>query len=234
MIPDDNAVTELAAVLARVGRYRFPVHLTRTTRYFLERMSDLLQVPFDPGDLEPLLGRLGPMARLIGASIANTANPTQMHSGMKVNIIPGEATATIDGRFVPGQEEQFTNVMEELLGDRVEYEWIVHNQAVETSFDGPLVSDVTCALRAEDPDAELVPFMLSAGTDAKSFARLGMKCLGFTPLKLPPDMDFSSLFHGVDERVPVESLRFGVRVLDRLLTGESPPPSGERLSTSVS
>ncbi|WP_030490233.1 M20/M25/M40 family metallo-hydrolase [Micromonospora chokoriensis] len=221
MLPDHNAVAELAEAVARVGRHRFPIHLTDTTRSLLRDLSSFLELPFDAKDPEPLLAQLGPMARLIGASIANTANPTFMRAGQKVNVIPGEAVAMIDGRFLPGQEEEFDRVMGELLGDAFECEPIVRRPAVETSFDGPLIKDISEALTAEDPIAHPLPYMLSAGTDAKSFDRLGMKCVGFTPLRLPSDMDFSSLFHGVDERVPVDSLQFGVRVLDRLLSGRS-------------
>jgi len=76
---------------------------------------------------------------------------------------------------------------------------------------------MAAALRAEDPAARAVPYMLSGGTDAKAFTKLGIRCFGFAPLKLPADLNFSALFHGIDERVPVEGLRFGVRVLDRLL-----------------
>jgi len=64
-----------------------------------------------------------------------------------------------------------------------------------------------------------VPYLMSGGTDAKSFSLLGIRCFGFAPLRLPPDLDFMSLFHGIDERVPVDALRFGVRVLDRFLSG---------------
>ena len=88
---------------------------------------------------------------------------------------------------------------------------------METTFDGPMVDAMVAALKAEDDAARPVPFTMSGGTDAKSFQRLGMRCFGFSPLRLPPDLDFASLFHGVDERVPVEALRFGCRVLHRLL-----------------
>ena len=76
---------------------------------------------------------------------------------------------------------------------------------------------MTSALVAEDPDARVIPYCMSGGTDAKSFSRLGMRCFGFAPLRLPPDLDFSGMFHGIDERVPIDALRFGVRVLDRFL-----------------
>jgi acetylornithine deacetylase/succinyl-diaminopimelate desuccinylase-like protein len=96
-------------------------------------------------------------------------------------------------------------------------EYVQHHPAVETTFDGPLVEAMKAALVAEDPGAHPVPYMLSGGTDAKAFAKLGMRCFGFSPLRLPADLNFAALFHGIDERVPVEGLKFGARVLDRFL-----------------
>ena len=99
----------------------------------------------------------------------------------------------------------------------VRREPVHHDIAVETSFDGDLVAAMTGALLAEDPAGRVVPYCLSGGTDAKSFARLGIRCFGFAPLRLPQDLDFAGMFHGVDERVPVGALQFGVRVLDNFL-----------------
>ncbi len=158
------------------------------------------------------------MARMIGAVIRNTTNPTMLDAGYKANVIPSRAEATIDARFLPGQEDVLLNVIDELLGDGVEREFIVHDIAVETSFDGALVDAMSAALRAEDPGAFPVPYLMSGGTDAKSFSTLGMRCFGFSPLLLPPELDFTALFHGIDERVPIDGLRFGVRVLDRFLS----------------
>ncbi|HYT09198.1 MAG TPA: M20/M25/M40 family metallo-hydrolase [Mycobacteriales bacterium] len=219
---DDNAVTRLAEAVARIGRYEFPVVLTKTVRQFLDRLSEVLGVDIDPGaagrdEIDALLGRFGGMARMIGATLSNTANPTMLKAGYKSNVIPGTATATVDGRFLPGQEEEFERQVDALLGSGVVREWIHRDQAVETDFDGPLVDAMAAALRAEDRAALPVPYTMPGGTDAKSFERLGMRCFGFSPLLLPPDLDFAALFHGIDERVPEEGLRFGVRVLGRFL-----------------
>jgi acetylornithine deacetylase/succinyl-diaminopimelate desuccinylase-like protein len=217
MISDDNAVTALCEAVARLGRHEFPLVLTPTVRVFLGELGEALGVEFDLDDLQSTVTKLGPIARMIGATLRNTVNPTQLRAGEKVNVIPGEATAYVDGRYLPGQEEEFVRQLDEILGPDIRREWIVHDDAVETGFDGALVEAMAAALRAEDPIARPVPYMLSGGTDAKSFARLGIRCFGFSPLLLPADLDFSGMFHGVDERVPVESLRFGVRVLDRFL-----------------
>lgn len=217
MIHRDNAITELSEAVARVGRHKFPVRVTKTTRAFLDELGDALGTELDPEDMQSTLAKLGGIAKLIGASLSNTANPTQLNAGYKVNVIPGEATAHIDGRFLPGHEEEFLSDLDRLLGPNVRREDLHADKAVETSFDGALVEAMQASLVAEDPTAKAIPFMLSAGTDAKSFDDLGIRGFGFVPLKLPPELDFAGMFHGVDERVPVDGLKFGVRVLDRFI-----------------
>ncbi|WP_150249184.1 M20/M25/M40 family metallo-hydrolase [Nocardiopsis deserti] len=217
MVNTDNAVTELAAAVARLGEHRFPVQLTPTVRTFLEEICEEFGIPFDDRDVDATVARLGPIARMIGATLRNTLNPTVLGGGYKANVIPGEATAQVDGRFLPGTEDAYFAEIDRLLGPKVSREFIHHLPAVETSFDGGLVSAMSESLLAEDPGAKAVPYCLSGGTDAKSFSRLGVRNYGFAPLQLPPELDFAGMFHGVDERVPVEGLRFGVRVLDRFV-----------------
>jgi acetylornithine deacetylase/succinyl-diaminopimelate desuccinylase-like protein len=217
MIHRDNAITELSEAVARVGRHRFPVRVTKTTRAFLDELGDALGTELDPEDMESTLAKLGGIAKLIGATLSNTANPTQLNAGYKVNVIPGEATANIDGRFLPGFEEEFLADLDRILGPKVRREDVHSDKALETTFDGALVEAMQSALLAEDPAAKAVPYMLSGGTDAKSFDDLGIRGFGFAPLKLPPELDFAGMFHGVDERVPVDGLQFGVRVLDRFI-----------------
>ncbi|MEU9449280.1 M20/M25/M40 family metallo-hydrolase [Streptomyces sp. NPDC048277] len=217
MIHRDNAITELSEAVARLGRHEFPVRVTKTTRAFLDELGDALGTELDPEDMQSTLARLGGIAKLIGATLSNTANPTQLNAGYKVNVIPGEATAHVDGRFLPGHEEEFLADLDRILGPNVVREDVHSDKALETSFDGALVEAMQSSLLAEDPTAKAVPYMLSGGTDAKSFDDLGIRGFGFAPLKLPPELDFAGMFHGVDERVPVDGLQFGVRVLDRFI-----------------
>jgi acetylornithine deacetylase/succinyl-diaminopimelate desuccinylase-like protein len=217
MINDDNAVTELTEAVARLGRHRFPIRVTRTVRAFLGELSEVLGIALDPDDIETTVAKLAPIARLLGATLRNTANPTMLAAGYKVNVIPGRAEAYVDGRFLPGHEEEFFAELDELLGPQIRREFVNHDIAVETDFSGDLVDAMAAALAAEDPGARAIPYTVSAGTDAKSFSRLGIRCFGFSPLRLPPDLDFAGMFHGVDERVPVDALTFGTRVLDRFL-----------------
>ncbi|MFK4541961.1 acetylornithine deacetylase/succinyl-diaminopimelate desuccinylase-like protein [Streptomyces tendae] len=217
MIHRDNAITELSEAVARLGRHKFPVRVTKTTRAFLDELGDALGTELDPEDMDGTIAKLGGIAKFIGATLSNTANPTQLGAGYKVNVIPGEATAHVDGRFLPGYEEEFLADVDRILGPLVRREDVHANKAVETTFDGALVDAMQSALVAEDPAAKAIPYMLSGGTDAKSFDELGIRGFGFAPLKLPPELDFAGMFHGVDERVPVEGLQFGVRVLDRFI-----------------
>ncbi|PWU44117.1 hypothetical protein DLE60_03885 [Micromonospora globispora] len=216
-IHDDNAVTALAEAVARIGRHRFPVTVTATVKAFLEEVAEVLGVDVDPDDPETAIAKLGPIANIIGATIRSTANPTRLAAGYKDNVIPGRATATIDCRSLPGQSEMLEAQLRELIGPDIDIEYIQRQPALETTFDGDLVAAMSAALRAEDPGARPVPYMLSGGTDAKAFSQLGIRCFGFAPLRLPADLNFSGLFHGIDERVPVDGLQFGVRVLDRFL-----------------
>ncbi|HEY7224051.1 MAG TPA: M20/M25/M40 family metallo-hydrolase [Micromonosporaceae bacterium] len=216
MVHDDNAVTALAEAVARVGRHRFPVRLTGPARDFLVELGDALGFEVDLEAPEAALAKLGTIAPIIGSTLRNTANPTRLAAGYKENVIPSRASATIDCRTLPGEHESFLDQLREVVGDEIDIEVVERLPPVQTSFDGPLVAAMTAALRAEDPGARPLPYMLSGGTDAKSFATLGMRCFGFTPLRLPPELNFAALFHGIDERVPIDGLRFGARVLDRL------------------
>jgi acetylornithine deacetylase/succinyl-diaminopimelate desuccinylase-like protein len=217
LVHEDNAVTRLAQSVSRIGECQWPVIITDTVRATIDGLNAATGLSLDAEDPDSWLPLLGPAARMIGATIRNTANPTMLDAGYKANVIPSRAEATIDARFLPGQEQALLETIDSLLGEGVVREEIVADIAVETSFDGALVQAMCAALRAEDPGAIAIPYLMSGGTDAKSFSTLGMRCFGFGPLLLPPDLNFMSLFHGIDERVPVDGLTFGVRVLERLL-----------------
>jgi len=218
MVHDANAVTWLADAVSRIGNHRWPLVITDTVRAMVQGLGEVIGHDLDPDKPDEWLPLLGGAARMVGATIRNTTNPTMLHAGYKANVIPSSAEATIDCRFVPGQHDEMLATIDDLLGEHVERETQVSDIAVETSFDGALVDGMIGALRAEDPGAVVLPYLMSGGTDAKSFSTLGMRCFGFSPLLLPPDVDFMAMFHGIDERVPVDGLKFGVRVLDRLLS----------------
>jgi acetylornithine deacetylase/succinyl-diaminopimelate desuccinylase-like protein len=217
MVNDDNAVTRLSAAVARIGAHEWPVRLTPSMQTLLAAVGELAGIEPTPENAEALVEEFGGAARMLGAVIRNTANPTMTRAGYKVNVIPTEATAYVDGRFLPGYEDEFLATIAELCGEGVEQSWVSYQPPWETPYDADLVDAMTRSLLAEDPGAQVAPFLMSGGTDAKHFTKLGMRSYGFTPLRLPADLDFTALFHGVDERVPVDALLFGARVFDRFL-----------------
>lgn len=219
LIHEDNAVTHLSEALARIGRYAWPLDITPTVEALLKGVADLTGEEYapEPEVVARLIGHLGSVARFVEPTVRNTANPTQLNAGYKTNVIPNSAEAVVDTRFLPGDQEEVLDKIEELAGPRVKVESIVTDVALEQPFDAPLVDKMIEALHSEDPGAPILPYALSGGTDNKSMSRLGIRGYGFAPLRLPPELDFPALFHGVDERVPIEGLGFGVRVLERFL-----------------
>ncbi|WP_454790685.1 M20/M25/M40 family metallo-hydrolase [Mycolicibacterium lutetiense] len=219
MVHDDNAVTEIADAVAKLGRHQFPLVLTESVQQFLTAVSEETGYDLDPNspDLEGSIAKLGGIARIVGATLRDTANPTMLKAGYKANVIPATAEAMVDCRVLPGRKEAFERELDELLGPNITRTWERDLPSVETTFDGDLVDAMNAAILAVDPDARTVPYMMSGGTDAKAFVRLGIRCFGFAPLRLPPELDFAALFHGVDERVPVDALQFGAGVLEHFL-----------------
>ncbi|WLQ39508.1 M20/M25/M40 family metallo-hydrolase [Streptomyces sp. NBC_01260] len=216
-----NAVSTLAAAVARIGAHEWPVRLTPTVRAALTEIAALHGIHPDldaPGfDVDELLGKIGPAAALVEPTVRNSTNPTMLEAGYKVNVIPGHATAFIDGRMVPGGEDEFHATMDRLTGPSVDWEFHHREIALEAPVDSPTYAKLRAAVERFDPDGHVVPYSMSGGTDAKQFSRLGITGYGFSPLKLPVGFDYQALFHGVDERVPIEALHFGVRVLDHYL-----------------
>jgi acetylornithine deacetylase/succinyl-diaminopimelate desuccinylase-like protein len=217
VVHEDNAVTALCEAVARLGNHRFPLVMTDSMQEFLTAVGEETGLDFSGDHLEDAVAKLGALARIIGATLRDTANPTMLDAGYKPNVIPSSAQAVVDCRVLPGRQAAFEREVDELLGPDITREWVVHQPPVETTFEGDLVAAMDAAILQEDPGARTVPYMMFGGTDAKAFCKLGMRCFGFSPLQLPPDLDFGSLFHGIDERVPVDGLIFGVRVLDRFL-----------------
>jgi acetylornithine deacetylase/succinyl-diaminopimelate desuccinylase-like protein len=213
----DNAVTKLSQAVARIGNYEWPQLETRTGEIFFRKIAELTGEKYDPKNVEPLLKHLGPVIKMLGATIQNTANPTMLEAGYKANVIPQTASAVIDGRFLPGFENDLHDTIKKLAGDDIEIEFVARDIALEVEFSGKLVEAMIAAIAAEDPEGIPVPYLMSGGTDNKALSDLGITGYGFTPLKLPEDLDFSALFHGVDERIPIEGLKFGARVMYEFL-----------------
>ncbi|WP_327726995.1 M20/M25/M40 family metallo-hydrolase [Streptomyces sp. NBC_00487] len=215
-----NAITRLAAAIARIGAHDWPLRLTPTVRAALTELAALYGVEADlddQGGVDRLLDKLGPAAALVEATVRNSANPTMLEAGYKINVIPGEAVAHVDGRYLPGGEDEFRETLDRLTGPDVEWEYEHREVALQAPVDSTTYARMRSAVEEFAPEGHVVPYCMPGGTDAKQFSRLGITGYGFSPLKLPEGFDYAALFHGVDERVPVEALHFGVRVLDRFL-----------------
>ncbi|MEU6734246.1 M20/M25/M40 family metallo-hydrolase [Streptomyces physcomitrii] len=221
----ENALMRLSEAVVRIGGHRWPLRLTPTVKAALGELAAVYGIEgADPAamdaasfDADALVDRLGPARSLVEPVLRNSTNPTMLDAGYKVNVIPGEATAFIDGRFLAGAEEEFRSTLDELTGPYVDWEFHHHEVALQSPVDSPAFKQMRAAVEAFAPEGRVVPYCMSGGTDAKQFSRLGITGYGFAPLKLPEQFDYQALFHGVDERVPVEALHFGVRVLDRFL-----------------
>ena len=219
-VQSDNPVVTLAEAVAAIGNHQWPVEYTKTTRALFEQLSELTGIPFDEDDPQEILEATGSTAKFIAATLQNTSNPTLLEAGYKHNVVPGEAAALVDARTLPEQDEKVAAVLRELAGEKVRFDLQNAGPSIELPFSGRLVEDMVAALRAEDPEAVILPYMLGGGTDNKHLSRLGISGYGFAPLQLPAELDFTGMFHGVDERVPVEALRFGVRTLHRFLAAQ--------------
>ncbi|WP_349827825.1 M20/M25/M40 family metallo-hydrolase [Brevibacterium litoralis] len=216
-INDDNPVTKLAEAVARIGTHEWPTRLPKATQMLLEGVSELTGIPFTAETYGELLAELGSVEKFVGATLRNTSNPSMMNAGYKQNVIPGTASALIDCRTLPGEHESLIETVSELAGPDVTIERDIDKQALESPTSGEFFDAMERALLAEDPDAVVLPYTLSGGTDNKALAPLGIEGYGFAPLQLTADLDFPAMFHGVDERVPVSALTFGCRVLGRFM-----------------
>ena len=213
MMNSQNALTSLSEAVAKIGRFEWPQRYTSTVKKLFRKVAEATGKEYNESDLRPLLKEIGPVARMIGATLQNTANPTQLDAGYKANVIPQKAHAVIDGRFLPGYEDELNQTIRDIVGPDITIETITRDIALEVDFEGPLVEAMIASILAQDPEGIPVPYLMSGGTDNKALSELGIVGYGFSPLRLPAELDFMALFHGADERVPLAAIRFGVRTL---------------------
>ncbi|WP_241095355.1 MULTISPECIES: M20/M25/M40 family metallo-hydrolase [unclassified Leucobacter] len=216
-IAHDNALVRLAEAIAALGRHEWPIALCDTTRDLIERVAKIYGVNPTEVDAEQMFVRAGKGAGFIQASLRSTSNATVLQAGYKHNVIPDSAEALVDVRSLPAERDAVLAKIRELVGDEIEIETVHSDIGLETPFSGELVDAMTASLLREDPEAVVLPYLLSGGTDNKALSKLGIVGYGFAPLRLPADLDFPGMFHGVDERVPLDALDFGHRVLVDLL-----------------
>mgnify|MGYP003332639336 FL=1 len=215
-INNENPVTRISEAVAKIGNYQWPQTYTAAAKDLFTGISQALGKPLG-SDYREFLVEIPSVARMIAATLQNTANPTMLDAGYKTNVIPREAHAVVDGRFLPGHEESLLSTIQEIVGPDIKVEIMTRDKALEAPFEGPLVEAMKNAILKLDPEALPVPYLMSGGTDNKALSDLGIIGYGYSPLRLPADLDFMALFHGVDERVPLESLEFGVNSLQDCL-----------------
>ena len=209
----ENSITRISEAVTKIGTHQWPQRYSKTVKVFFQRIAQVTGREYDDKDLQPLLSELGFASRMIGATLQNTANPTMLEAGYKANVVPGSASAVIDGRFIPGFEDELNETIRNIVGPDISIQTITRDKALEVPFEGDLVDQMCRSLLQHDPEAIPVPYVMSGGTDNKALAELGIIGYGFSPLRLEADFDFMAMFHGVDERVPIDGLSIGVLVL---------------------
>lgn len=219
LIHTDNPIVHLVTALNELLAHPFMAELTDTMAIFAAEIEDLIGEPLALNDPNQLADQLGNFARVVGASVRNTINPTMLGAGVKHNIVPNTASVGLDIRFLPGQQEQALDLLNDTLPAGSTVSFANLDIAVETSFDGPIIDTIKQVLGERDPQARVVPYLMTGGTDGKAFSTLGVRYFGFSPLLLPAEEDFWAIFHGIDERIPVAAIEFGVEVLDEVLRG---------------
>jgi acetylornithine deacetylase/succinyl-diaminopimelate desuccinylase-like protein len=215
-INHENSVTALSEAVAKIGNHEWPQTYTHAVNQLFTEIAKALGKPLTD-DYREFLVEIPSVARMIAATLQNTANPTMLEAGYKVNVIPKEAAAYVDGRFLPGHESELLETIKELVGPNIKIETVTRDIALEVPFEGVLVEAMKNAILKLDPEGIPVPYLMSGGTDNKALSELGIVGYGYSPLRLPADLDFMALFHGVDERIPLDSLEFGVRALEDFL-----------------
>jgi acetylornithine deacetylase/succinyl-diaminopimelate desuccinylase-like protein len=212
-----GAMARLGAMLTALDSSRLPVHVTPAVRTMVQAIAAaldegtgaLVRGLLDPAATDATLDALGAPGRTLDALLHNTVNATIVHGGSKVNVIPGAIEVELDGRILPGQApEDLLRELHELLGPEVQLDY--------DQFDpGPPEVDLSAfdvlagVLRDAEPDATPIPLVLSGVTDARFFCRLGIQTYGFLPMRFPAEIDFISLIHAADERVPVGEVAWG-------------------------
>jgi acetylornithine deacetylase/succinyl-diaminopimelate desuccinylase-like protein len=221
LIHQGGAMAKLAKILKALDENLLPVHIVPGVRQMFHAMADGLSFPssfvirqmLNPSLTDPVLKILGENGNLFKPLLSNTVNATIVQGGNKVNVIPGEITLEMDGRLLPGfTPEDMLREIHELLKMDIEIEVMMHDPG-PSDPDMGLFHTLGGILKSIDPEAIPLPLVLSAVTDGRFFSRLGIQTYGFTPMQLPPDMNFSQTIHAANERIPVAAVEFGTEAI---------------------
>lgn len=220
----DNAILPLAIALQRIIQTPLPLHITQTTRAQIEALAsgvsagtaEMLRALLDPKTHSDALAELPlaePVKRRLNASFRNTATPTILQAGSKINVIPAEAIAQVDCRVLPGTSpESIAAEVRAVVGDQVDVEFGRFNQGQEADPASPLLETIKRCVAARVPGSIVVPGLIAGGTDARHVNKLGIKTYGFIPARYEgPNM--TGLAHAHDERISVANLMFGTQLI---------------------
>jgi acetylornithine deacetylase/succinyl-diaminopimelate desuccinylase-like protein len=198
---------------------RFLRTIARGAPFPQSKLLPALVHPGLAGALLEALDRIEPdRARGLNAMLRDTASPTMLRGGTKVNVIPSSASVHVDGRVIPGRSiDRFLEEVQRVIGHDLQI--IVHERHDGVTFpsDTPLYRAIESAIARHDPGARVVPYMIPGFTDSFAYARLGAVCYGFAPVRLGPELEFTRMYHGHDERIPIDGFAWGLRVLFELV-----------------
>lgn len=230
----DNAVLRMAEVIRRLGNHRSKIRVVPTVKRFIQGISKergaatsvLAKLLTNPVIADKVLDQMAKkekgIAEFLRAMLRTTMTPTMVHGGIKENIIPSECEGVIDCRILPGQTKEtlLREIKDVLKGiDKLTFEFIQADEPTESPLNTPLFVQIEETLKEFVPNCVVVPLMMTGGTDSRYLRRVGAVCYGFRPFRTDiPLGDLLKMAHGIDERVSIENLVFGVSVLHRLVT----------------
>jgi len=224
-----NAILPLSKAVVQLIETPLPLRVTRAARAHIQALAqgvdgalreNLLNL-LDPASHESALAALPlaePQKRRLAASLHNTATPTMLHAGTKINVIPAEAECQVDCRILPGTTlESLEQELRAVIGNDVEIEFMPASLPLESDPDSPLFETISQVVAEHERGATLIPGMITGGTDAKSVTQLGTTVYGFVPMRYEGP-HLTGLAHNHNERVSVANLEFGTRVLYDVVT----------------
>lgn len=222
----DGSMAKLGKILTTLNKKSLPVHITEPSKLMIEAIAENTPTPIKTvlttllkeNLCNKTLKLMGSNAVFFEPLLHNTINATIVNGGKKINIIPSEITLECDGRLLPGETpETMIKEIEKLVGNVAKWEVTTFSPGPQ-NLDMTLFNKLAEILKQSDPDAIAIPYVLGGITDARYFSKLEIQTYGFTPMILPKEMNFSTLIHNADERIPVESVEFGTNAIYRLLT----------------
>jgi acetylornithine deacetylase/succinyl-diaminopimelate desuccinylase-like protein len=222
MMPIRNgAMAKLGRALQVINRKKLPIHITPSVRLMFEAVAEVLpgasgllvRQILNPALTDVVIKAFGSRGALFAPLVRNTISPNMVQACDKINVIPSQVELGLDGRMLPGfTPEAMMAEVRQLLGEEAEIE-VIRSDPGPAQADMGLFDTLSSILTEFDPEGKPVPYVLMGVTDARWLSKLGIQTYGFTPMRLPPDYNFSQAAHAADERIPVEAIDFGAQAI---------------------